>query len=149
MSTRTWSRKKGARVPLTERLRNRIEHGPGDCWTWTGAKNPKGYGNIGVENRTRSVHRVAYETWVGPIPDGYDIDHICRNRSCINPAHLRPLTPFDNRERNQFTGVTHCVNGHPFDAENTHVSTRDGRTVRSCRTCNRERMARWRALRNG
>jgi len=82
-----------------------------------------------------------YEHFVGPIPDGFHIDHLCRNRACANPAHLEAVPPRVNILRGVGMSAiharqTHCVNGHPFDAENTLILP-DGE--RCCRTCNRER----------
>lgn len=79
------------RKPLTERLfaRRRVDEETG-CWEWTGTRK-RGYGYIDVENRSRSVHRVAYEHFVGPIAEGLEMHHECRNRACFNPDHLRPL----------------------------------------------------------
>ncbi len=90
------------------------------------------------------AHRFAYELLVGPIPDGLVIDHLCRVRHCVNPAHMEPVTRWENTLRGgSFSAVaarqTHCVNGHPFDEENTHV---DRRGFRRCRACNRERLRR-------
>ena len=68
-----------------------------DCWLWQGYVSPDtGYGSIGVNGRTRRVHRVAYEVFVGPIPDGCDLNHTCEHRSCINVGHLEPTTNAKN-----------------------------------------------------
>lgn len=71
------------------------------CWLWAGASNPEGYGRIWVEDRLGYTHRVAYEAFVGPIPDGYDIDHLCRNRGCCNPDHLEAVTRRTNLLRGE------------------------------------------------
>src|SRR5258708_2446189 len=98
----------------------------GECWTWTGWLSDKGYAIALFGKRKVKLHRFAYELLVGPIPDGLLPDHLCRNRACINPAHLECVT---NRE-NILRGVglaavnakkTHCVNGHAFTSENTQV----------------------------
>lgn len=68
------------------------------CWIWQGALSNKGYGQI-CTDRTRSAHRVSYETFVGPVPLGMQLDHLCRNRACINPGHLEPVTAKENQQR--------------------------------------------------
>jgi len=74
----------------------------GECLLWIGSRIHSGYGMVWVpeESKQRLAHRVAYETWVGPIPDGMDIDHTCKVRNCIEPTHLRPLSPKENRGAN-------------------------------------------------
>lgn len=86
------------------------EGGPDDCWPWIGQRNANGYGRSSVKGRKTYAHRTVYEVWVGPIPDGHDIDHLCHNRdetcpggttcphrACVNPAHLIPLPKGQNR----------------------------------------------------
>jgi hypothetical protein len=89
-------------------LANSVADPKGDCWLWTGKCKKGGnenerYGhmNVRVDGRhvTRLAHRVAYEAFVGPIPDGFDVDHTCENCSCINPAHLEAVPPEVNQER--------------------------------------------------
>jgi len=70
----------------------------GDCWTWTGTKNKKGYGEAWVGGKGRKAHRVAYELAYGPIPEGMQIDHTCHTRACVRPDHLRPVTNKQNCE---------------------------------------------------
>lgn len=121
------------------------------CWNWT-ANKWKGYGQFGVQVepgkwKQRKAHRVAYELCVGPIPDGLQLDHLCRNPSCVNPAHLEPVTNRENGLRGVSVAArnaakTHCVNGHEFTAENTMYQVVNGNKQRECRSCYRERMRR-------
>lgn len=72
----------------------------GDCWEWQMARNSSGYGSYMVETRTAMLaHRYAYEQMVGPIPEGLEIDHLCRNRGCVRPDHLEPVTHSENMRR--------------------------------------------------
>jgi hypothetical protein len=113
---------------------------PDACWVWQGPPGPKGYGVIGVHHRPRYVHRVSYELTAGPIPDELTIDHLCRNRLCVNPDHLEPVTRGENVLRGESSSAIaarrdHCAKGHPYD-ERTWVS-KQGK--RHCRTCTNER----------
>lgn len=121
----------------------------GDCWTWAGVKDDRGYGRFTVQGRKVLTHRFAYELLVGPIPDGLVIDHLCRNPRCVNPAHLEPVTTRENLLRgNTITAAqvarTHCPQGHPYAGENLAID--DG--ARRCRKCHRDReRARYQARR--
>lgn len=101
------------------------------CWLWIGAIHRDEDGAFGSANRALKAHRVAYGLYVGPIPRGFAIDHLCRNRSCVNPAHLEPVTLAENNRRKP--RVTHCPRGHEFIPENT----REWRGLRFCIACNR------------
>lgn len=112
------------------------------CWIWQGnSDNGRGYFSIMWAQKRRYVHRVAWELVNGPIPDGLQIDHLCRNKRCVNPTHLEPVTGRINKLRgNTITRrnaeVTHCVRGHPYDKENTIVGTTPlGTPRRACRKC--------------
>lgn len=116
------------------------------CWLWTAAQNGAGYGQLRV-NRSSNVyaHRFAYELLVGPIPEGLQLDHLCRVRNCCNPDHLEAVTPKVNTNRStaseanraRHAARTECVNGHPFTDDNTWFEPKRG--VRHCRVCARAR----------
>lgn len=108
---------------------------PSGCWEWNGAPNSGGYGRATIAARTRTrAHRAVYELLVAPIPEGLHLDHLCRVRMCVNPAHLEPVTHAENNRRAARV-ITHCPSGHPYDDENTYVRGETGH--RQCRTCNR------------
>lgn len=109
----------------------------GDCWVWTSAHFPNGYGTFGIGGRSFLVHRLSYTWSVGPIPDGLIIDHLCRNRACVRPSHLEPVTYSENLRRGVGCGAynaakTHCKMGHPFNETNTRTSADGGRRCRIC-----------------
>jgi HNH endonuclease len=128
---------------LRRRLLSRITIDPSGCLIWNGETDPDGYGRIYVDqgNRHARVHRVMFEMFSGPIPDGLHIDHRCRVRLCANVAHMELVTNRQNVLRG--TGPTainagkeKCDAGHDFDLFNTYIRT-DGH--RRCRQCTRER----------
>ena len=90
----------------------RVVRGP-TCWTWIGGHSRKGYGRCQVNRTHTGAHRVVYELLVGPIPRGHDLDHLCRNTGCVNPAHLEPVTPEENRRRQTLRAAGVTV--HPDD----------------------------------
>jgi hypothetical protein len=120
-----------------------LVEGEGECWTWTGSTLPKGYGRItlgGTKGAVVYAHRWSYAYFVGPFSEELAIDHLCKNRSCVNPAHLEPVTRVVNTMRGECPAArgaraTYCVNGHPFTPENTHT---DHKGHRICRACNKE-----------
>lgn len=95
------------------------------CWVWTASRTPGGYGQIRVAGKLVTAHRWAYENAKGPIPAGLQTDHLCRTRACVNPDHLEGVTQQENIRRGLAgkyqSARTHCPQGHPYDAENTHL----------------------------
>lgn len=121
------------------------------CWLWTASKLPQGYGQFFAAGRRQLAHRWAYEAAVGPVPEGLELDHLCRTRQCVNPQHLEPVTGRENRRRGMSPPArcarqTHCVHGHPFDDANTY---RPPSGERKCKTCRRAVDSKRRARRAG
>ncbi len=127
------------------RFLEKIDFGSG-CWEWTASRLPYGYGSFGLcPKRLVLAHRFAYELMRDPIPEGLQIDHLCRNPGCVNPWHMEPVTARVNTLRGntlaaRHARATHCPQGHPYDEANTR---RDSLGRRSCRACQRE----WNRLR--
>ena len=114
-----------------------VDWHPSGCWLWTGRLDPKGYGTVHVFGKSQRAHRVVYELFVGPIPDGLELDHLCRVRHCVNPDHLEPVDHKTNVLRGDGWGAknarkTHCVNGHEFTDENTRLRIDGSRDCRAC-----------------
>lgn len=113
------------------------------CLEWTGGKNSNGY-IVNDDRRRLPVHRFAYERWVGQTPKGLQLDHLCRNRACVNPKHLEPVTSRVNTLRGvgitaQCASKTHCKNGHLLAGDN--LLPRRG--MRACRICDLEYRRNW------
>lgn len=118
----------GARLDFLKGLQ------PGaSCIDYPGALTSHGYGRVRHGSRMRSAHRVAYELHVGPIPDGLEIDHLCRNRACVNPLHLEPVTHLENVRRTPRPPKERCTRGHVLGGPNLLTWGQDGK--RTCRTC--------------
>ena len=129
-----------------DRFWERVDRPDSGCWNWTGYRSELGYGRFYPVGKKRvPAHRFAYELLVGPIPEGLVLDHLCRNASCVNPAHLEPVSQRENVLRGLApTAInaikTQCIHGHEYTPENT-MRQKHGR---ECRTCyNRRRRERY------
>lgn len=112
----------------------------GDCWRWVGAIGSHGYGNFYAEGKYLRAHTWAYTFFRADVPEGLQLDHLCRNRWCVNPWHLEPVTCSVNllripREVREASRPTHCKAGHLLDEVNTYIQRKTG--YRYCRTCQR------------
>jgi hypothetical protein len=128
-------------MDLPKQIEDKInKSGPNGCWLWTGAINKYGYGHFKLDSKTYRAHRIVYQYLIGEIPKGLEPDHLCRVRSCVNPAHLELVTHKVNIQRGKKTrkigawqrSKTHCPQGHPYDEVNTYIRP-DGK--RGCRKC--------------
>lgn len=120
-------------MKVKERLLKHINITNTGCWEWAACTHRTGYGKVNVDHKTSLAHRVSYQEFIGPIPEGLDIDHLCRNRKCINPDHLEPVTRRENLARGAGQCSSHCKKGHEFTLENTRIY----RNTRRCRICSR------------
>ena len=116
---------------------------PSGCWEWQAWRDPRGYGRFWLRRRLEAAYRLSYEDFEGPIPDGLEIDHLCRNPSCVRPGHLEAVSGRVNKLRGGAPSAinarkTHCDKGHPFDLENTRIRIRGRGVRRVCRACNRD-----------
>ena len=131
---------------MNEVLRARVHAGVvlrDGCWVWSGPLTASGYARASIGNRPTRVHRAAYQEWCGPIPDGTVLDHLCRNRAYVNPAHLEAVSQQENVQRGAAADLsvrryprTHCPHGHAFTVDNSYFCKRG---TRSCRACRRMR----------
>jgi hypothetical protein len=137
-------------VDAAEKWWERVSKRQDGCWEWTGSRWARGYGRFYVDGRRQSAHRWGYEHLRGPISEGLELDHLCRNTWCVNPKHLEPVEHLVNVRRGvagqvnraRALAVSHCPAGHPYD----HVNTRYlARGSRACRTCDRVKQKQRRA----
>lgn len=129
------------RTTVADRFWAKVDRQPNGCWHWMGERGRNGYG-VARTAGAYFAHRLAYELLVGPIPEGLVIDHLCRVRHCVNPAHLEPVTSGENTLRGETVAAanarkTHCDRGHEFTPENTYWKRdRAGQPRwRECKAC--------------
>jgi len=118
-----------------------------DCWNWKLWISPLGYGQISFKDKTELVHRVSFQVFIGKIKKNLEINHICRNRKCINPEHLETVSHRENLLKGDTIAAkndqkTHCLNGHKFTPENTCINPSG---ERSCRICKNRRQRSYRS----
>jgi|SRR5688500_12907487 len=126
---------------LPDRFWDKVIVSPSGCWCWTGCYSHNGYGLAKLNGSMTATHRAAYAALVGPVPPGKQLDHLCRNRACCNPAHLEPVSPRENVLRGMGRSATNaqketCPRGHRYDYVNVNGQ-------RGCSECNRESCRRW------
>jgi HNH endonuclease len=112
-----------------------VVEGHGPCWIWTGAKSAAGYGQLRTGDTLFYAHRLAYEELVGPIPEDRELDHLCGNRGCVNPAHMEAVSHAENMTRWRGVPIDQCIRGH--DLRQARINKRG---VRVCRICMRDYM---------
>lgn len=133
-------------MKIEDRFLDKVSPEPNSgCWLWTAYCYPNGYGAFWTGDRTECAHRVSYRLFTGEIPSHLQIDHLCRVRSCVNPDHLELVTLTENVLRGIGAPAvnarkSHCIHGHPFDEENTYISSTG---ARKCRVCIRARKAKY------
>jgi len=132
---------------LEPRFWAKVQADPGTgCWLWTAVKSPEGYGRYWYQRQQWLAHRASYDALVGSIPTDYEVDHLCQNPPCVNPAHLEAVSRQEHSRRSRrfdlgkwHLSKTHCPHGHPYDTENTYVRKTGQRECRECRRARRRR----------
>lgn len=131
------------KLSVADRIKAYVSPEPfSGCWLWLAhVDRDTGYARLNVEGRARTVHVLSYQIFVGPVPDGLELDHLCRVRCCVNPNHLEPVTRRVNVRRglagDKNRRKTHCPSGHEYNASNTYTYGKK----RHCKTCAIEKCA--------
>lgn len=120
------------------------------CWLWSGGLHEGGYGVFNSGTRLMGSHRWIYQQVFGKIPNGYEIDHLCKTPGCVRPSHLEAVTPSENCKRSSSwhhfvrsaSKIRECPKGHPYNDVNTYL---DKQNCRHCKTCDRERSKQYQA----
>jgi len=142
----TTERRSSHGLPTRDRFMRFVSVDQRGCWLWTGRIGTGGYGYFGQKvdgvRKTRRAHRVSYELFVGPIPEGQQVDHLCHVRACVNPDHLEAVRPVTNNLRSTSPSAanarrTECRRGHPLSGDNLQVIRTNGRAKRRCKACAR------------
>ncbi len=112
-----------------------------ECWEWLGHLDKHGYGLFSNNHKSFMAHRYSFSYFIGEIPTGLELDHLCRNPKCVNPDHLEAVTHIENLRRgNTRMNKTHCPKGHPYNESNTyHYISALGRPARNCKVCMKQR----------
>lgn len=118
-----------------ERFQSRIEI-VDECWLWRGRLDRSGYGEFDWDGKTNKAHIYAFRTFIGPVPQDRELDHKCRNRNCVNPQHLEPVTHTENMRRGKWAQQIACQNGHVYIKETLYINKTSGQRV--CRICRAE-----------
>lgn len=126
-----------------EKILKRIKRNKNGCWIWMRHRK-NGYGSFNWRGRTIRVHRLAYEAFKGEIQEGLELDHLCKERACVNPWHLEPVNSRTNVLRGEGQGAMsfkkkQCLNGHEFKGKNFYVFRKGSDVRRICRICQRDR----------
>lgn len=133
--------------PPVDRFMEKILKLDNGCHEWQAYRGENGYGRFYLDGKGALAHRWSYEHFVGPIPDGLQIDHLCRNHACVNPEHLEPVTASENVLRGigpqlaseRFRQKTEFPKGHPYSDENTYIRDGHGRTCMTCKRAHRKK----------
>lgn len=138
---------------IPERIWDKIVRIPeSGCWVWVGSISGRGYGEVWWKGSKAFIHVLMHKLFVGDVPTGFEVDHLCKVRCCCNPNHLEAVTHAENVKRSsawhhvvkKHKEATHCQRGHPWTKENTYIEP-NGK--RRCLECKRQRMKNWRANR--